>query len=81
MQNLQDHLLIAMPAMGDPNFNETVTYIFEHTEKNGALGIIINRPLEMELGEIFGQFTLSTAEHSQSQKPVLSGGPVHRDRG
>ena len=81
MQNLQDHLLIAMPAMGDPNFNETVTYIFEHTEKNGALGIIINRPLEMELGEIFGQLTLSTAEHSQSQKPVLNGGPVHRDRG
>ncbi|MEE3196982.1 MAG: YqgE/AlgH family protein [Pseudomonadota bacterium] len=81
MQNLQDHFLIAMPAMGDPNFNETVTYIFEHTEKNGALGIIINRPLGMELGEIFSQFTLSTTEHSQNQKPVLNGGPVHRDRG
>ena len=30
MQSLQDHFLIAMPAMADPNFNETVTYICKH---------------------------------------------------
>ncbi|MGE4657689.1 MAG: YqgE/AlgH family protein [Gammaproteobacteria bacterium] len=81
MQSLQDHFLIAMPAMGDPNFNETVTYIFEHSENDGALGIIINRPLDMQLGEIFNQLSLGVADQSQAQKPVLNGGPIHRNRG
>ena len=81
MQTLQDHFLIAMPAMGDPNFNETVTYICEHSEDDGALGIIVNRPLEMQLGEIFRQLSLDVEDQSHAQAPVLSGGPVHRDRG
>ena len=37
--NLTGHFLIAMPAMGDPNFSKTVTYICEHNEK-GALGLL-----------------------------------------
>ena len=49
---LTGHLLIAMPAMQDPNFVKTVTYICEHTDQC-ALGIVINRPLDMDLGTIF----------------------------
>ena len=41
--SLSNHFLIAMPALEDPNFHHTTTYICEHDE-NGALGVVINRP-------------------------------------
>ena len=47
-----NELLIAMPNLADPNFSQTVTLICEHNE-HGALGIVINRPLELRLGELF----------------------------
>ena len=50
--NLTHHFLIAMPAMVDPNFSRTLTYICEHNEQ-GALGIVINRPLDMTLDALF----------------------------
>jgi len=77
---LTGHLLIAMPAMQDPNFTRTVTYICEHTEQ-GALGIIINRPLDMDLGAIFDQLSLASADPVLARQPVLQGGPVHQERG
>jgi putative transcriptional regulator len=80
MRSLQDHFLIAMPAMGDPNFNETVTYVCKHDDE-GALGIIINRPTEMSLREVFAQLALPVHDERQAARPVLSGGPVARDRG
>ena len=49
--SLNNHFLIAMPALDDPNFHHTITYICEHDE-NCALGVVINRPLDMQLGEI-----------------------------
>ena len=80
MNSLQDHFLIAMPAMGDPNFTQTVTYICEHNE-HGALGIIINRPIEMQVGDILEQLSFEVADETLAEQPVLGGGPVHRDRG
>jgi len=77
---LTGHLLIAMPAMQDPNFTRTVTYICEHTEQ-GALGIVINRPLDMDLGTIFDQLSLGSADPALARQPVLQGGPVHQERG
>lgn len=77
---LTGHLLIAMPAMTDPNFIRTVTYICEHNDA-GALGIVINRPLQMELGEVFEQLALGTADAGLSKQPVLRGGPVQTERG
>ncbi len=77
---LQDHFLIAMPAMGDPNFNETVTYICKHDEE-GAMGIVINRPTDMLLGEVFKQLSFEPIDPRFGALPVLSGGPVQRDRG
>ncbi|MEQ8938160.1 MAG: YqgE/AlgH family protein, partial [Gammaproteobacteria bacterium] len=50
--NLTDQFLIAMPSLKDPNFEKTVTYICAHNEE-GAMGIVINKPLDIELGEIF----------------------------
>lgn len=43
--NLQHHFLIAMPALRDPIFRRSVVYICEHNT-NGAMGIIVNKPLE-----------------------------------
>ena len=77
---LTGHLLIAMPAMQDPNFTKTVTYICEHSEQ-GALGIVINRPLGMDLGAIFAQLSLDSTDPTLARQPVLLGGPVHQERG
>ncbi len=77
---LTGHLLIAMPAMQDPNFVRTVTYICEHSDQ-GALGIVINRPLDMDLGTIFDQLSLETEDPELARQPVLQGGPVHQERG
>jgi putative transcriptional regulator len=77
---LTGHLLIAMPAMQDPNFVKTVTYICEHSDQ-GALGIVINRPLDMDLGAIFDQLALESADPELTRQPVLQGGPVHQERG
>jgi putative transcriptional regulator len=80
MTYLTGHLLIAMPAMQDPNFSKTVTYICEHSEQ-GALGIVINRPLGMDLGAIFDQLSLESTDPALARQPVLLGGPVHPERG
>lgn len=77
---LTGHLLIAMPGLADPNFHRTVTYICEHSEE-GALGLVINRPLGIDLGEVFDQLDLTAADPALARQPVLQGGPVHPERG
>jgi putative transcriptional regulator len=78
--SLANHLLIAMPSLADGHFAQSVTLVCEHSEK-GALGIVINRPLELTLGEVLGQMKLDTAGEGAGARPVLRGGPVHTDRG
>ncbi|MDX1516749.1 MAG: YqgE/AlgH family protein [Woeseiaceae bacterium] len=80
VQSLANQLLIAMPGMPDPNFNSTVTLICEHND-DGALGIVINRPLTLKLGGLFEQLDLPNADPRTSQFPVLMGGPVGPERG
>lgn len=77
---LNNHFLIAMPTMKDPNFNGTVTYLCKHDE-SGALGIIINRPLDMQVAEIFRQLSFDVLDENQAERPVLGGGPVQREMG
>jgi putative transcriptional regulator len=77
---LNNQLLIAMPSLGDPNFSHTVTLVCEHN-KEGALGIIINRPMEMAIGEVFEQLDLATQDLKLRNQPVLRGGPVAPERG
>jgi putative transcriptional regulator len=80
MQSLQDHFLIAMPAMADPNFNESVTYICKH-DSEGAFGIIITRPSDLSLGEMLGQLAIELKDRSVAERPVMHGGPVEPERG
>ncbi len=78
--DLTNQFLIAMPSMGDPNFTKTVTYVCAHND-DGAMGIVINRPLEIELGEVFDQMNITSTVSTANSQPVYQGGPVHRDRG
>lgn len=77
---LGNQLLVAMPALADPNFSHTVTLICEHSER-GALGIVINQPLEMKVTEVLAQLSLTTDRAELCDMPVLRGGPVQIDRG
>jgi putative transcriptional regulator len=77
---LANHLLIAMPGMQDPNFSSTVTLVCEHNEE-GALGIVINRPLDMTVGGLFEQLELTGTDADEAQRPVVMGGPVGPERG
>ena len=78
--SLSNQLLIAMPGMADPNFNSTVTLVCEHNTE-GALGIVINRPLSIKLGGLFEQLDLTEADQALANSPVLNGGPVAPERG
>lgn len=78
--NLTHHFLIAMPGMADPNFSRTLTYIAEHNEQ-GALGIIVNRPIDMTLGTLFERVELPLDAAGFAEQPVYFGGPVQTDRG
>ena len=78
--NLTGHFLIAMPAMADPNFSKTVTYICEHNEK-GALGVVVNRPTDMTLQGLFEQVNIPLESPRLRGLPVHYGGPVQVDRG
>ena len=79
-QYLTSQLLIAMPSLGDPNFSHTVTLVCEHTER-GALGIVLNRPLSMRLGDVLEQLSLPNSNPRLAEQQVLCGGPVQSDRG
>jgi len=78
--SLSNQLLIAMPGMPDPNFSATVTLICEHSDE-GALGIVINKPLRLTLGDVFKQLDLKDADSASAANAVLAGGPVGADRG
>lgn len=77
---LTNQFLVAMPAMADANFSQTVTFIWEHNHE-GALGIIINRPLQMRLADVFEQLKMPMSPAVSGVQPVLQGGPVQTDRG
>lgn len=80
MSDLSDHFLIAMPALGDPYFAQTVTYLFQHNAQ-GAIGIVVNRPLDVELGEILQQMDIKPSSPRIARIPIYLGGPVHKDHG
>jgi putative transcriptional regulator len=78
--NLTHHFLIAMPNMADPYFAKTLTYICEHNDQ-GALGIVVNRPIDMTLQALFERLSLSLRNNAVADAPIYFGGPVQTDRG
>lgn len=69
-------VLVAHPILRDPNFHRSVVLLTEHNDQQGAIGVVINRPLYKTLSQVHGEFTYSTL----SKVPVYWGGPVQADR-
>jgi len=78
--SLKDHFLIAMPNLMDPNFYHSVTYVIEHNEE-GAMGMVINQQLEINLSSLFKHLEIETNEGYMGNKKVMAGGPVQVERG
>lgn len=77
---LTNQFLIAMPGMADEAFAGTVVYLCEHND-NGALGLVINKPISLTLGSLFEKVELSPPADGLAESPVFYGGPVQTDRG
>jgi putative transcriptional regulator len=78
--NLTNHFLIAMPNMVDPFFARTLTYLCEHNDQ-GALGLVVNRPIDLTLQALFERLSLALKQREIADAPVYYGGPVQTDRG
>jgi putative transcriptional regulator len=78
--NLTNHFLIAMPGMEDGTFARSVVYVCEHSER-GALGLIINKPGDINLADLFQKVDLPLARQDLSVQPVFHGGPLQTERG
>jgi putative transcriptional regulator len=77
---LANRLLIALPALADPQFARSVTLVCQHDEE-GAMGVVVNRASEYTLGDVFQQMGIDSDDESLRSQIVLSGGPVHPERG
>jgi putative transcriptional regulator len=80
MQSLQNYFLVAMPTIDDSLFERSLIYVCEHNE-NGAMGIVLNIELDLDIGQLLTQMKLGNSTLWLSDKPVMSGGPIHTDRG
>ena len=78
--NLTNQFLIAMPGLADDNFKGSVIYLCEHTE-NGALGLVINKPIDITLKNLFDKVELTLHTAALAEQPVYFGGPVQTERG
>jgi putative transcriptional regulator len=78
--NLTHHFLIAMPGLDDAAFAKSVIYMCEHTER-GALGLIINKPSDINLKGLFAKVELPLRREDLSDALVFQGGPVQTERG
>lgn len=77
---LTGKFLIAMPALSDPNFFHSVTFICEHNAE-GALGLVINRQTAVTIGEVLTQMGLDWPQQQIADQRVFHGGPVEPERG
>ena len=78
--SLENHILIATPNLNDVNFHNAVIFICEHDE-SGAMGIIMNKPLEITLGNVLDHLNINYDSHHIDQFPVLMGGPIGQENG
>jgi putative transcriptional regulator len=78
--NLTNHFLIAMPGLADETFAKSVVYLCEHSER-GALGLMINKPTDIKLQNLFDKVELPLGRADLKDIPVFHGGPVQTERG
>ena len=78
--NFTNQFLIAMPSLRDGTFAGTVIYLCKHTDK-GALGLVINKPIDIKLKNLFEKVELTLDREDLADEPVYFGGPVQTERG
>ncbi|MEO8367042.1 MAG: YqgE/AlgH family protein [Pseudoxanthomonas sp.] len=78
--SFSNQLLIALPALDDPNFSRSVALICQHDDE-GAMGVVVNRASEYSLGDVLAQMSLEARDPALASQIVLNGGPVHPERG
>lgn len=78
--SLTNHFIIAMPSLNDPNFEKSVSYICEHNNE-GAMGIVINRPIDLTFADLCEQLDIEITDTDTSNYPIFDGGPVETERG
>ena len=71
---LAGRLLVATPALRDPNFNRTVVLLLDHDE-SGTLGIVINRPTQLRVSDVLDSWSLLATD----PEVLFQGGPVGLD--
>jgi putative transcriptional regulator len=71
-EDLAGRLLVATPMLGDPNFRRTVVLIVEHESEQGTLGVVLNRPTKVPVGQVLEPWT----ELATDPPVVFTGGPV-----
>ena len=69
-----------MPGLEDEMFSKSVIYMCEHSER-GALGLVINKPSDINLKKLFEKVELPLHRHDLALAPVFQGGPVQTERG
>ena len=69
---LAGRLLVATPMLGDPNFRRTVVLVVEHEPEQGTLGVVLNRPTKVPVGQVLEPWT----ELATDPSVVFTGGPV-----
>ena len=78
---LKHHFLLSMPSLAEPNFfSQTLTYICEHDE-NGAMGLVVNRKLDLTVGDVFVQMNIDPGNLEIAHHCAHLGGPVDQERG
>ena len=80
VSNLSNQFLIAMPGLAESVFAGSVIYLCEHSPR-GALGLVINRPTDIVLKDLFDRLELPLQRPELAEHTVFYGGPVQTERG
>jgi putative transcriptional regulator len=80
--NFNNYFLIAMPAISesDSTFAQAVIFLCEHSD-DGAMGIIINKPLNVTLGSVLQHLDIESNIEKINNIPIYMGGPVGQEHG
>ena len=78
-ESLKNHFLVAMPNLREGFFAQSITYICDHS-KHGAMGIVINQPIDLSLYDIFEHLNIECSD-KYNRVQVMAGGPVSLNQG
>ncbi|MFN7095390.1 MAG: YqgE/AlgH family protein [Burkholderiales bacterium] len=81
MMNLTNHFLVAMPSVAQDVFAGSVVYITEHSLENGAIGVIVNKPLGKTLKNVFQDVDLTEYNPNWANRQLYLGGPINAENG